>query len=192
MERDGWDEDREATLVRAASAGDLSAYDLLVRRYRPAAVAVAGQVLRNREQAEDAAQDALLAAFAALPHLEEVRRFPAWLSTIVRHRALRISQGERRASVPIDRVILSYTPALSESLAADGERRKVLEAIEQLSAELRPVVELYYLDDWTVREISSFMGLPETTVKWRLHTSRKQLRGLLSTEEEEKHERELV
>jgi RNA polymerase sigma-70 factor (ECF subfamily) len=192
MARAEWDEDEETMLVVKARAGDFSAYDILVRRYRPASVTLAAQILRSREQAEDAAQDALLAAYSALPRLDDARRFAGWLATIVRHRAFRLAQGERRVPVPLDSIILSYTPALTESLATGEENRAIAEAIGRLSEELRPVIEMYYVDDWSVREISSFLSLPETTVKWRLHTARKHLRNLLSSQLEAHHERELL
>src|SRR5690349_11616300 len=114
MEVTNWEGPSEAMLVAAAAAGDLGAFDALVRRYRPAAVMVASQIVATREQAEDAAQDALLAAYAALPQLVDQERFGAWLGTIVRHRARRLASGERRQTVPIDEVVLSYSPALAE------------------------------------------------------------------------------
>jgi len=179
MEVMTWHGPSEATLVAAAIAGDLGAFDALVRRYRPAAILVASQILDTREQAEDAAQDALLAAYAALPKLADPARFGAWLGTIVRHRARRLAAGENRRMVPIDRVVLSYTPALAERLGEQDDRRKVRCALKQLPREVLPVVELYYFDHWPVRQIAGFLGLPETTVKWRLHAGRKQLRALL-------------
>ncbi|AIE87112.1 RNA polymerase sigma factor [Fimbriimonas ginsengisoli] len=191
MEVVEWDEGWEATLVVAARAGDLGAFDSLVRRYRPALVVLASQILRTRDQAEDAAQDAFLAAYAALPQLQDPSRFGAWLGTIARHRARRLAMGQRREVVPIDAVILSYTPALAEKAAANDDRKAIRCALDRLPGEILPVVELYYLDEWSVREIASLLDLPITTVKWRLHTGRKLLRNLLPDLEEE-NERELL
>lgn len=180
MPKGAWNEGEERGLVIAASAGDLAAYDLLVRRYRKPALTVATAVLGRRELAEDAVQDALLAAFAALPRLGDPERFGPWLATIVRNRAQRLARGERRATVPLDAVVLAYSPAISERLEENERGQAVRSAVDGLPEELRPVVALYYLDEWPVAEIARFLGLPPTTVKWRLHAGRQQLRGLLS------------
>jgi RNA polymerase sigma-70 factor (ECF subfamily) len=184
MEGAAWSEGWEATLVAAARAGDVQAFDALVRHYRPGVVLIASQILRTREQAEDAAQDAFLAAFAALPQLTDPARFGAWLGTIARHRARRLAQGQRRQPVPLDEILLAYAPALAERAQVEAEREALHCAVARLPDEIRPVIELYYLDEWSVREIGGLLGLPETTVKWRLHAGRKQLRALLPDDEE--------
>ncbi len=184
MRRDGWDEGWEAALVMAARAGDLRAFDALARHYRPGLVLIARQILPTREMAEDAAQDALLAAYSALPRLDDPARFGAWLGAIARNRAARLSRGERRQPVPLESVVLAYVPAIAESLAASETDGKVRCAIANLGPDVRPVVELYYEREWSVREISAFLGVPETTVKWRLHTARMRLRKWLPDLEE--------
>lgn len=184
MEGAGWDERAEAMLVAQATSGDLAAFDALVRHYRPAVVMIASQILATRELAEDVAQDALLAAYSALPHLADKSRFGAWLGTIARHRARRVAAGESRRPVPLQEVLLAYTPALAERVIEDEAHESVRCAVRRLSEDLRPVVELYYLDAWPVREIAGFLELPETTVKWRLHAGRKQLRAFLPDLEE--------
>ncbi|MGV3614532.1 MAG: RNA polymerase sigma factor [Fimbriimonas sp.] len=189
MGRTGWEPNEEARLVDAAQAGDLKAFDALARHYRPALVLLAAGILRTREQAEDAAQDALLAAYSALPKLEDPERFGAWLGTIVRHRARRLAQGQRRPETPLDAILLSYSPALAERAVEAETGRVVRCAMARLPPEVQPVVELYYLDDWSVHEISDFLGLPQTTVKWRLHDGRRRMRAMLP-DYEETYERE--
>ncbi|RYG44350.1 sigma-70 family RNA polymerase sigma factor [bacterium] len=176
MER-GWDENG---WVRAAQAGDLSAFDELVRRYRPAATLTARGVLPSRELADDAVQDAFVAAYKALPQLADPNRFGSWVGSIVRHRAFRIRAGERTPPLPIDDFILSYVPSIQKELEEEEDRAEVRCALGQLAEELRTVVGLYYLSDWSVGDIADYTGLPRTTVKWRLHTGRQRLRALLS------------
>src|SRR5262249_60596643 len=83
----------DEVLVLAAIVGDLQAFDQLVLRYRPAAVRLAQSIV-GREHGEDVAQDGLLLAFKALPSIEDPRKFAAWLSAIVRHRAWRRGKSE--------------------------------------------------------------------------------------------------
>jgi RNA polymerase sigma-70 factor (ECF subfamily) len=162
-----WEEEE---LVTAATGGDPRAYDALVRHYRPAAVSLARQIVRCKEKADDVAQDALITAFKALPQLREPSRFGPWLASIVRHRAFR---SKEPASVSLDEVLLRYIPSLA--LPTQEMAEDVVLAINALPEELRPTTELYFLEEWSAPEIADFLDLPLTTVKWRLHTARKQL-----------------
>src|SRR5256712_12646483 len=104
----------DEVLVVAAILGDLEAFDELALRYRAAVVRVA-QAIVGRENAEDVAQDALLLAFKALPSIEEPRKFPAWLSAITRHCAMRFGKREsahESRRVAMDEVLLENLESL--------------------------------------------------------------------------------
>ncbi|MBC8064031.1 MAG: sigma-70 family RNA polymerase sigma factor [Chlorobia bacterium] len=179
-----WEHD-EAELVWAAQAGNLAAFDELVRRYRPAAMLTARGILPNRELADDAVQDAFIAAYKSLPQLSDSTRLGSWIFSIVRHRSLRIRSGERVVHLPIDEFIASYVPSIQQKMEDESDQVEVRCAVRQLPEELRAIVQLYYLNDWSVRAIAEYLALPNTTVKWRLHAGRNQLRALLSEQMEE-------
>jgi RNA polymerase sigma-70 factor (ECF subfamily) len=183
MAQTKWEQSDELTLVIAARAGDLAAFDILARRYRPAAVTVARQLL-SLEAAEDAAQDALLSAFKALPKLTDPARFAAWLGAIVRHRSRRLVRGIAEAPLALDAVIVAYAPAIVERLREDERASQVRCGVSGLPAEIREPTELHYLQHWSAPEIADFLGLPLSTVKWRLHTGRRLLRNRLASLEE--------
>lgn len=180
MDYAGWD---EGMLVVAARAGDLKAFDVLARRYRPAAVALASQTL-PAETAEDAAQDSLLAAFKSLPSLEDAERFGAWLGAIVRHRSRRLGRERSRAPLALDEVIVAYAPAIVSRLQEDESAKRIRCAISKLPEDIRVAAALRFLQEWTAPEIAGFLSLPLTTVKWRLHTARMLLRDRLAFLEE--------
>jgi len=178
-------ERRETELVWAAKVGNLVAFDELVRHYRPAAILTARGILASRDLADDAVQDAFLSAYKSLPQLEDASRFGSWLSAIVRHRALRIKAGESRVHLPIDDLIAAHMPSIHEQVEERGEVAEVRCAVQRLPKDLQATVELYYLNEWSVGAIAEYLGLPKTTVKWRLHAGRNQLRTLLSRQLEE-------
>jgi RNA polymerase sigma-70 factor (ECF subfamily) len=178
----------ERELVARARYGDLSAFDVLVARYRPGALVLARQVVRPVEVAEDAVQDAFLAAFKALPQLADPDKFAAWLGSIVRHRARRLAAGDRPVPVPLDVLILHHTPSLSDEVEQRVGSQAIRCALRDLSGELRPIMELYYVEEWSVNQISSFLALPVSTVKWRLHSGRVVLRRSLFQLMEESNE----
>jgi RNA polymerase sigma-70 factor (ECF subfamily) len=173
----------DEVLVMASILGDISAFDTLVLRYRPAVVRVA-QAIVGVELAEDVAQEALLTAFKALPALEEPRKFPAWLHTITRHKALRFSQHERslnRKQAELDQLLLARSASLSRPmLNGQPDRQSDLkQAIEQLPPEYALVIKLQYYDEMPLKRIAEFLALPLTTVKWRLHKGKQLLRTTL-------------
>lgn len=178
-------EDREARLVWAAKVGDLAAFDELVHRYRPAAVLTARAILKSQDLAADAVQDAFLSAYKWLPQLEDANRFGSWIFAIVRHRALRLGAGERRTHLPIDELISAHVPSIHKQVEDRADFAEVRCAVKRLPEDQQAVVELYYLNEWSVCAIAEYLGLPKTTVKWRLHAGRNQLRTLLSQQLEE-------
>jgi RNA polymerase sigma-70 factor (ECF subfamily) len=173
----------DEVLVMAAILGDISAFDTLVLRYRPAVVRVA-QAIVGTELAEDVAQEALLTAFKALPTLDEPKKFPAWLHIITRHKALRFSHRERSLNqkrAELDQLLLERSASLSRPMLNGQPDRQVevKQAIEQLPPEYALVIKLQYFDDMPVKRIAEFLALPLTTVKWRLHKGKQLLKDML-------------
>lgn len=166
-----------------ARDGCREAFDELARRYRGGVFLIARQTLGNSWRAEDVAQEALLAAFRALPTLTDPARFGAWLAAITRHRARRVARQESRF-VPLE-------PAHLDSLqaTADSAPEELAEAFDALGGDYQVVLRLRYWEEWSVAQIASFLSLPVTTIKWRLHYGREVLRRRLSRDrEEEDHE----
>jgi RNA polymerase sigma-70 factor (ECF subfamily) len=178
-------------LVIEAILGDLEAFEQLVLRYRAAVVRLARSIVGS-EYAEDVAQESLLLAFKALPSIEEPQKFAPWLSAITRHRAVRFNQNETahaRKRVPLDDALLekiealakpSTHKALTDQALADKERDEVmLKAVDSLPVDYAMPLKLHYLDDMPLKRISAFMGVPLSTVKWRIHHGKKLLRAKL-------------
>jgi RNA polymerase sigma-70 factor (ECF subfamily) len=193
-------ESPDEVLVLGAILGNLEAFEQLVLRYRPAVVRLARTIV-GVEDAEDVAQDALLLAFKALPSIEEPRRFAAWLSAITRHRALRFTKSEDkhvRKRVALDEALLekieslarhSTLPARPAGITVggritgsveEGERdEEIMRALESLPADYAMPLRLHFLDDMPLKRIAAFMGVPLSTVKWRIHHGKKLLRTQL-------------
>ncbi len=165
-------------LVVAAILGDLSAFDELVLRYRPAVIRTARMVV-PLEDAEDVAQEALLLAFKALPSLEEPKKFPAWLHAITRHSAIRFSQRERhqhRPLVALDEAILEQVPALSRPIADEGRDERLQGALDNIPRDYALALRLHFLDQMPLKRIADFLGVSLAVVKWRLFRGKKHLR----------------
>lgn len=176
------EEEREApdeVLVVAAILGDLEAFNELAGRYRAAAVRTA-QAIVGREDAEDVAQDALLLAFKALPTIEQPSKFAAWLGAITRHRATRFGKQESardKGRVDLDEVLLAEIDALSGPFRTDAEVDEELAlALECVPDDYAMVLRMRFLDEMPLKRIAAFLGVPVSTVKWRVHKGKELLR----------------
>ena len=171
-------ESPDELLVIAAILGNLEAFEQLVVRYRPAVVRLARTIV-GADYAEDVAQDALLLAFKALPGIEEPRKFAAWLSAITRHRALRFSKSESAhmtKRMALDEALLEKIEALAKPLAEKERDEATLKALDSLPSDYAMPLRLRFLDEMPLNRIAAFMGVPLSTVKWRIHQGKKLLR----------------
>ena len=176
-------ESPDELLVVAAILGNLEAFEELVVRYRPAVVRLARTIV-GADHAEDVAQESLLLAFKALPGIEEPRKFGAWLSAITRHRALRFSKSETTRStgrVALDAALLEKIEALARPLVDKERDEATIAALDTLPADYAMPLRLRFLDEMPLERIAAFMGVPLSTVKWRLHHGKKLLRAKVET-----------
>ncbi|MBT4503360.1 MAG: sigma-70 family RNA polymerase sigma factor [Gemmatimonadetes bacterium] len=163
-------------LVCQARSGDLDAYDQIVRRFQDMAVGYGYSLLDDFHLAEDAAQEAFIAAYQRLPQLRNAAAFPGWFRRIVFKHCDRLTRGRQLTTIPLE----TSMPAPGANPAAATElkelQRRIEEAIRRLPERERQVTALYYIAEYSQREISEFLGIPLTTIRSRLHTARGLLR----------------
>src|SRR2546421_13012168 len=89
----------EREQYRAAIHGDRDAFEMIIRTHSRQMFAIAYGILQNREEAEDAVQDALIKAWKSRWRVRDPEKFPAWLATVARYRARDLAR--RRRTVPL-------------------------------------------------------------------------------------------
>ena len=134
MERDMEELD---TLVKQAQTGDLDAFGTVVRRFQDMAVGYAYAQLGDFHLAEDAAQEAFLAAYLSLPQLREPSAFPGWFRRVVSTHANRVARGKHIPTVELDRAleVASEEKGPDERLDEQDLKAHVLAAIQTLPAQ---------------------------------------------------------
>jgi len=173
----------DEALVRRAAGGDVQAFDGLVRRYRGVVLRIAAERLPGREPAEDAAQEAFLEAYAALPSLRDPARFEGWLAVIARRVAGRAAQRHATRDRALEEWTGCGTRAVTSGSVGPAQARvaeRVREAIEELSERHHRVLTLHHLEGREVAEIGRTLGLPTGTVKRILFEARQQVREEVS------------
>ncbi|MEU5837901.1 RNA polymerase sigma factor [Streptomyces diacarni] len=179
------------TLALFAAQGDSASLDALLRAIRPDIVRRCGRFLLYREDAEEAAQDALLQVARNIHRFEGRSRFSTWLHTVVancsrqKYRELKRRAAEQptppdEASAPERRPDPRTTSVIA------GSKVDVLEALERLEQESPHLVApLVYRDlcQMDYAEIVDRLGIPLGTVKSRLHHARRHIRPWLTSQE---------
>jgi RNA polymerase sigma-70 factor (ECF subfamily) len=137
---------------------------------------VARGVLRNRPDAEDVAQDALLQAYRRFARLRDRSRFRAWLVRITFRLALDQARSSRRREQRETLWAVAVPRPTADDVAALGEfGRRLEKALEALPEKSRLVLTLSAMDGHSLEEVAELLQLPVGTVKSRLHTARKRL-----------------
>jgi RNA polymerase sigma-70 factor (ECF subfamily) len=140
------------------------------------AVRVAYGVLRNRQDAEETAQEAFARAYRRFGQLRDRSRFRAWLIRMTWRLAIDRWRSDRRRVAREQATLNSTVERSSEQVASESERSKRLwAAIDDLPEKLRIAIVLSAIQGYDVREVSQLLDVPEGTVKSRLFMARKAL-----------------
>ena len=140
------------------------------------AVRVAMGVLRNRADAEDVAQESFVRAYRSFAGLRDREKFRGWLVRIVWRLALDRIRAQKRRQARELAALREPAPPTVEDVAASHEfQRRLADAIEQLPEKLRIVLLLAGVEGHDHAAVARLLGLPEGTVKSRLHLARKRL-----------------
>jgi len=137
---------------------------------------VAYGVLRQREDAEDVAQEAAVRAYRGFTSLRNRDQFRSWLVRIAWRLALDRRKSERRRGVRELKASAAPPPPSAEEIAAGRQtEQRVWEAVDELPEKLRIVVVLSAIEGHGMREVAALLGLAEGTVKSRLYEARRRL-----------------
>lgn len=163
-----------AELIEAVLGGDPAPYAELMRRHQRLVLATAWQVLGDYHAAEDAAQEAFVAAYQDLGRLRNCRLFGAWVAKIARREAVRVSKRRRAMR---QREMLSDLP---DSGRIENDLQPLLAAVARLPEHERVVVVLHYLDGHSAQTIAEMTSRPLGTVTKQLSRAVCRLRQLLA------------
>jgi RNA polymerase sigma factor (sigma-70 family) len=173
----------DVELIARAQSGEVMAYEELVRRYQDVAVRTA-HIVSPDGDAEDAAQDAFVKAYAALSRFRREAPFRPWLLRIVANEARnRRRSAGRRAGLAIrvveDRRPDDAAPSPESAVLAGEVRATLLAAVNALRDDDREIIGARYFLELSEAETAEALGIPRGTVKSRLSRALARLREQL-------------
>lgn len=176
--RDG---NSDGQIVARVLRGEVEAYAGLVARYRERYARYAMHMLGNREDAEEALQDAFVRAYRSLARCEDPARFGAWLFRILvnRCRTLGARRGRRARTFVVDEVAI-LGAAEDHPAERTAWREEIARALDQLRPEQREAFLLKYVEDLGYDEMSRLTGVGVSALKMRVMRACDRLRELLS------------
>jgi len=178
-------------LVHASKNGDVAAFEQLVKRYDRRLLRIAQHVTRNREDSQDAVQEAFLKAYQNLGRFREDSQFSTWLIRITVNQSLMKLRKQRTVRevsldedfqaeggvVPME--VADWAPNPEQRYRTSELRNILARTLEELRAPLRTVFVLRDIDGLTIEQTAVVLNLSHTAVKARLWRARLQLRDRL-------------
>ena len=179
-------------LVHATQGGDVSAFEELVEGYDRRLFRIAEHITHNREDAQDAVQEAFLKAFEHVGDFRERSQFSTWLIRITVNQALmKVRKRRTTKEAPLDedfqagedvfpREVADWAPSPEELYRVSELRDILINALEGLRPILRTVFVLRDIEELSIAQTAEILHLTPSAVKARLWRARLQLREILS------------
>lgn len=176
---------QDKKIIEQVLRGDVAAFSLIVEQYKKMVFTLALNILKNREDAEEATQDTFFKAYQSLAGFKGESSVSTWLYRIVYHTSISMLRKRKETTVDLeglDRMPTNFStqPQNGQRLEIQDRKRMLKDALMQLEEDDAFIVLLYYYKEQSVEEIAAITSLSISNVKVKLHRSRKKLQEILS------------
>ena len=177
--------EQDNLLIKETLQGNKAAFGTLVEQYQDYVFSVTLKVLKNREEAEEAAQDSFVKAYRALASFEQRSKFGTWLYQIAWRTAIDRYRSRPRASRSLDDDT-SYLQVADQEAMPDQQvqqqnaRALIEQALGHMKTTDAALLTLFYLNEQSVKEIAEITGLTESNVKVKWFRLRDTLKTVLT------------
>ena len=167
--------------IERARRGEHDAFTSLIDLHLARLDAAARLILRDRELARDAVQEALIRAWRDLPGLRDPDRFEAWLHRLLVNACLDLVRRRRRRVIEVELIPID-APSMRDFATSLGDRELLDQALSSLQPGHRAVVALHYLLGMPLPDVARTLGIPVGTAKSRLHYALTSMRATVSAD----------
>lgn len=178
---DNFDDQQYICRVRQ---GDTKAFAALVNQYKDLVFTLSLKMLKDREEAEEVAQDTFVKIHQALNKFNGTSKFSTWIYKVTFNTCLdRLKKNKRsqRAAQPVHAIEGESLPSLNilDSIEERDRKKMIRDCLDRLPGEDSFLLTLYYFDEMSMEEIATIIGINANNVKIRLFRSRKKFAALL-------------
>jgi RNA polymerase sigma factor (sigma-70 family) len=177
--------------INEALRGNEKAFAVIVNHYKDLVFTLANKMLKNREQAEEIAQDTFIKIYRSLSKFKGESKFSTWVYKITYNTCLDFLKQNKKenAILYIEEFSEHQIKAIGssiENLDETERQKKIHECIELLPSEDAFLLTLYYFDNLSIEEVSKVIGSNANNVKIKLYRSRKKLASILNEQLDQK------
>jgi len=173
-------------LINQYKSGVTNVLPILVKRYHKILCEKAFWVTKNKESAKDIAQESWLTIIDKIHTLKNVDSFESWAFRIVYTKAVDSINKSNKESKNAKSIVLDSQDKAASEDNRIPIRRALLKAIHQLPRPKQDIIRLFYTEEYSLNEISTFLNIPIGTVKSRLFKAREKLKSILKKINHEK------
>ena len=175
----------EADIVRRAVAGDIKAFELIVRQYERLVFSISGRLVGNAEDVKDLSQEVFLKVYKHLSSFQFEASLATWIARIAYFTSLNhLKKNQRQIAIgdTEDLDAVYFTNEHPEELTSQKDLRQYIhQLIDQMPTAYKTVLTLYHMHQFTYQEIEEATGMPAGTVKGYLFRARKLLKEKMDT-----------
>lgn len=162
----------EHFIIDKVLAGEQAVYAELVNKYKSYAFTIAHKILQNRQEAEEAAQDAFIKAYHHLSGFNRDSKFSTWLYRIVFNTAITYKRKNKYQFDSIETTVIEYNQDTDGMLDRMDQKKYLNHALAKLNETDRTALTLFYLEEFSLEEIAEITGMQANTAKVRIHRAR--------------------
>lgn len=172
----------ELQIMEQIRYGNANAFSELVKKYQNVVFSIALKILRNREDAEEIAQETFIKAYRSIHTFQGKSKFSTWLFRITYNTCITEVRKKRFPTSSIDQVQVNEVGEEGNfGEFQEEDRAKYLEmALKELAEDDYMLIILYYYQEQSVADISQVTGLSESNIKVKLHRARNKLYSILN------------
>jgi RNA polymerase sigma factor (sigma-70 family) len=172
----------ELQIIERVQHGDANAFSCLVTKYQDVVFSIALKVLKNRNDAEEIAQETFIKAFRSISSFRGKSKFSTWLFSIAYNTCMTSVRKKKFPATNIDEIRLEDEDEDWDDLEITEEEKSVMleMSLKKLPEDDYTLIILYYYEEQSIEDVSRIVGLSESNVKVKLHRARKKLYTIMS------------
>ena len=177
----------EAHIIKEILLGNTALYEYFLDRYSQQVFVLVERIVSCQEDAEELTQDVFLKVFQQLSSFKAESRFSTWVYRIATNVAISAVRKKKNDTIRLDESVFFNLSESQVDEALEDESEEQLQrlqrAIEQLEADERALITLYYMEEKPLTEVAFILGITEGNAKVKLHRIRKKLYILIKQQE---------